>query len=74
MKKIIFYKNIVFCLLMAVTTTGCNREKNNLLRQQKTKGGTVEFNVSGLTDGVYYLHVYDGVSETPEMRQIVVEH
>ena len=48
--------------------------QGNLLRQQKTKGGTVEFNVSGLTDGVYYLHVYDGAGNTPEMRQIVVEH
>jgi len=48
--------------------------QGNLLRQQKAKGGTVQFNVSDLPFGVYYLHVYDGVSETPEMRQIVVEH
>ena len=48
--------------------------QGNLLRQQKTKGGTVQFNVSALPNGIYYLHVYDGVSDTPEMRQIVVEH
>ena len=48
--------------------------QGNLLRQQKTKGGTVQFNVSALLNGIYYLHVYDGVSDTPEMRQIVVEH
>ena len=48
--------------------------QGNLLRQTFTKGGTVEFNVSNLPDGVYYLHIYDGVSEKPEMHQIMVEH
>ena len=48
--------------------------QGNLLRQQKTKGGTVQFNVSALPDGIYYLHIYDGVSETPEIQQIMVEH
>ena len=48
--------------------------QGNLLRQKKTKGGTVQFNVSNLPDGMYYLHVYDGVNTTPEMIQIVVEH
>jgi len=48
--------------------------QGNLLRQQQTKGGIVEFNVANLSDGIYYLHIYDGVSETPEMRQIMVEH
>ena len=48
--------------------------QGNLLRQTFTKGGTVEFNVSTLPDGVYYLHIYDGVSEKPEMHQIMVEH
>ena len=46
----------------------------NLLRQSFSKGGTVQFNVSALPDGIYYLHIYDGVSNTPEMQQIVVEH
>jgi hypothetical protein len=45
-----------------------------LLWQQKAKGGTVQFNVANLPDGIYYLHIYDGVNEKPEMRQIVVEH
>ena len=48
--------------------------QGNLLLQQKTKGGTVEFNVSSLPGGYYYLHVYDGVSSTPLMQQVVVEH
>ena len=47
--------------------------QGNLLRNAKVKDGKVEFNVSNLTTGIYYLHVYDGVNEKPEMRQIVVE-
>ena len=47
--------------------------QGNLLRQQKTNGGTVQFNVSDLPYGVYYLHVYDGVNENPEMRLVIVE-
>ena len=46
----------------------------NMVRQASTKGGTVQFNVSGLPNGNYYLHVYDGVSSTPEIQQIMVEH
>jgi|GEM_PF-1883713 len=48
--------------------------QGNILRQQKTKGGTVEFNVANLPDGLYYLHVYNGVEPTPEIQQIMVEH
>ncbi len=48
--------------------------QGNLLRQKFTKGGKVEFNVANLSNGIYYLHIYDGVNEKPEMRQIMVEH
>jgi len=48
--------------------------QGNMVRQQFAKGGTVQFNVSNLPDGIYYLHIYDGVNSTPEMRQIVVQH
>ncbi len=27
-----------------------------------------------LKNGIYYLHIYDGVNEKPEIRQIMVEH
>jgi len=47
--------------------------QGNLLRQQTTKGGTLRFNVSSLPVGVYYLHIYNGVSSTPEIQQIMVE-
>jgi len=48
--------------------------QGNLLQQTTSKGGIVQFNVSNLLDGIYYLHIYDGVSVTPFMAQIVVEH
>jgi len=48
--------------------------QGTLLRQQTTKGGTVQFNVSNLLDGFYYLHIFDGVNKEPVMQQIVVEH
>ena len=48
--------------------------QGNLLRQASNKGGAVQFNVSALPDGIYYLHIYDGVNSTPEMQQIIVEH
>ncbi len=48
--------------------------QGNLLRNAKTKGGSVQFNVANLKNGIYYLHIYDGVNEKPEIRQIMVEH
>ena len=48
--------------------------QGNLLQQQKAKSGTVQFDVSGLPDGIYYLHIYDGINSKPEMHQIVVKH
>jgi len=46
----------------------------DMVRQQKTKDGRVEFNISNLTNGVYYLLVFDELGSTPATRQIVVEH
>ena len=48
--------------------------QGNQLRQQTAKGGTVQFNVSNLPYGIYYLHIYDGVNSKPEIQQIMVEH
>jgi len=45
-----------------------------LLRQATTQGGSVQFNVTHLHDGIYYLHIYDGVSDKPEIHQIMVKH
>jgi len=48
-------------------------DQGNLLRQQKAKGGTVQFDVSSLPKGLYLLHVYDGVNAKPVIQQIVVD-
>jgi len=48
--------------------------QGNLQRQQKSQGETVEFDVTNLPNGFYYVHVYDGVNSTPVMFQVVVEH
>ena len=47
--------------------------QGNIVRRAQNKGGNVQFNVSNLPTGIYYLHIYDGISEKPEMQQIVVE-
>ena len=47
--------------------------QGNLQRRATTQDTAVQFNVSTLPVGIYYLHVYDGVSETPHVQQIVVE-
>ena len=46
--------------------------QGNMVRQTFTKGGTVQFKVYNLPNGIYYLLIYDGISSIPEMHQIVV--
>ena len=48
--------------------------QGNLMRQKSTNGGNVQFNVENLPNGIYYLHIYDGINNMPEMQQIVVGH
>ena len=45
----------------------------NMLRQSFSKGGIVQFDVTTIPPGIYYLHIYDGVSEKPGIQQIMVE-
>jgi hypothetical protein len=50
-------------------------ERGVQLRQTTAKkGGKVQFNLSKLPNGNYYLHIYDGVNDKPEMKQIVIRH
>ena len=51
-----------------------SHDQGNLLLQQKARGGTIEFNVSNLPNGIYYLHIYDDAGSAPVMQQIMVEH
>ena len=48
--------------------------QGSLLRQRKTMESSVQFNVSNLPNGFYYLHIYDGINEKPEMQQIIIQH
>jgi len=43
------------------------------VQQVKTKSITAQFNVNNLPDGVYYLHIYNGIDEKPQVKQIVVQ-
>jgi hypothetical protein len=45
------------------------------LLQTSTNSSTVaQLNVSNLPNGIYYLHIFDGVSSTPEVHKVVVKH
>jgi hypothetical protein len=46
----------------------------NIVRQQRTKSNTIQFNINSLPNGTYYLHIYDGISNKPEITQIMVQH
>ena len=46
----------------------------NTVRSTTTNGGTVQFDVSVLPDGFYYIHIYDGVSNKPEKHAVIVKH
>ena len=48
--------------------------QGNLLRQTYSNGGLVQFGVTNLSDGLYYIHVYDGVNHMPQIYQVIVEH
>jgi hypothetical protein len=45
----------------------------NMCRQTKITGGTVEFSVSNLPGGIYFLNIYNGASRQ-ETHKIIVKH
>ena len=44
------------------------------VRSATAKSGIVQFDVSKLPNGNYFLHIYDGVDEKPEVRLVIVKH
>jgi Zn-dependent metalloprotease len=48
--------------------------QGSLVQNSKAKKGKVEFNVTSLPNGNYFLHIYNGKDEKPEIRQIIVRH
>jgi hypothetical protein len=47
--------------------------RGNIVRQERATSGNVQLNVSNLPIGIYYLHIYDNTTETPEIQQIIIE-
>ena len=45
-----------------------------MYEQTKAKSGIVEFRVSNLSDGIYYVHIIDGVSAKPETYPVIIKH
>ena len=45
----------------------------NLLRQTTSNGEKTQFNVNGLKNGTYYLHIYDGINDKPKMQQVIIQ-
>jgi len=45
------------------------------LRKTNSNGkAIVQFDVSNLPNGIYYVHIFDGVKSTPEIHKIIVQH
>jgi hypothetical protein len=44
------------------------------LRTAVSAGEAVQFDVSGLKDGMYYLHVLDGSQAEPVKRTVIIKH
>lgn len=44
------------------------------LHQQQARFGKIEFNLSNLPNGIYFLHIYDGLHNMPDIHKIVVKH
>ena len=48
--------------------------QGNMVRQTKAKGGIVQFDVSNLLNGIYVVHIYDGINKTPQIIKVIIEH
>jgi subtilisin family serine protease len=49
-------------------------KRGDLLKQQITRSSTIEFDIAELPDGVYFIHLYDGINTGPHIRSIVIEN
>ena len=45
-----------------------------IVLQSTSSSNKVQLNVSNLPDGIYFLHLYDGISGMPEIKQVVIKH
>ena len=45
-----------------------------LQRQSNTKSNKIQFNVSNMQNGIYYLHVYDEIRIKPDIHKVIITH
>lgn len=46
----------------------------NMVRNTVSQNSHVQFNVSNMQNGFYFLHVYDGANSKPEIKVVVIKH
>ena len=56
------------CTILLYNTQG------NIILRTKAENSTVQLNVSNFPDGIYFLHLYDGNSATPETFKVLIKH
>lgn len=49
-------------------------DNGSMVRQTTSDGSQIQFDVSNLPNGIYYLHIDDGRAEKPEVRKVIVKH
>jgi len=48
--------------------------QGNVVHKTSAKSGIIQFNVSNLPNGIYFIHIYDGISSTPDVNKVIVSH
>ena len=48
--------------------------QGDILSETKSKDRIIRINVSDFPEGIYFLHIYGGISTTPETFKIIVKH
>ena len=45
-----------------------------LALQTTSSSNKIQLSISNIPDGIYFLHLYDGIESAPEVKQIVIKH
>ena len=48
--------------------------QSKMVRQTNATNGVIQFNVSNLPDGIYFLHIHDGSPSKPEVHRFIIKH
>lgn len=51
-----------------------NSLSGNLVKQARSSGEDIQLDISNIPDGIYIVHIYDGISDTPYIQKIAVKH